>query len=139
MNGAAQFRLPLDIDHFAFAETGGCGDARGHTVTEITQVDDRDAIDLSDLSAVGIDHQHATLHRLAEMVARSTMTLDLSITRTVDIIGPDFVAPGLSGPVGGFLHKVADVTYVRGQFAGVFHLAHAELDHGGDRRPVKGR
>ena len=82
MDGAAQLRLAFDVHHLTLAQAHGGGDTRRHTEAETAQLQHREAVDLADLRAVGIDQHQTTLDALVHLVTHAVQAINLGIDRT---------------------------------------------------------
>ena len=82
----AQFHFALDVDHLALAQPRGGRDPRRPAEREVAQVDDRQAVDLADHRAAGVDQQGAALDLLQHVLPQTVGAIDLLVDRLLDVL-----------------------------------------------------
>jgi len=130
----AHRRLPFDVDDAAAAHGHLGGDARGYAERVITGVHDRQAIDLSDPAAAGVDHQNALADHLAYFFLHQIQPVTAFAERPVHMSGLHAGRFFLRGEIMGLAHQVCDIGKAGGNLvlpAGQAHTVFRNLGHGG--------
>ena len=129
MDCAAKLDFALDVDHLAFAEAGGGGDAHRLGEGEIAEIEDRQSVHLPDGRAIG-GYQHlAAQDRFLDLGAQAAGAVALGVDCALDRGGADGGAAGVACAMVGFVQQFDHALDIGGDFARVAGGARAEIEH----------
>ena len=135
-SGAAELGLALDVDDAAGPQPHARGDPARPTEGKRPELQHREAVDLADLGAVGIDQHDAAVDGLLRPVAKTVGALDLLVDGPADVLSARDLALGLARPVVGLAHDVGDAPELDRQLLAVVGQPRAFVDDAGDARRV---
>ena len=129
--GAAQLDLALDVDDLAVAQARGGGDARRLAEGEVAELEHRQAVDLADPLAVGVDQQVSAQDRLVHPLAQAVGAVDLRRRSPARRRRASTTSrAGLPRPVIGLAQQIGQAAHVGRQLLRVARpAARAVLDH----------
>ena len=84
---ARQLDLALDVDHLALAQAHAGGDAAGPAEGEVAELQHRQAVDLADGAAGGVDQHGLAQHRFLDALARPVGAEDAGVDGALDVLG----------------------------------------------------
>ena len=108
MGGTAELDLALDVDHFTAAHAHPRGNARRPAEEMAAERHDREAVDLADLGAIGIDQDDAAVNHFETALADPVGAAVARLDRGAHVFATDGCLPVFAGDVIGLAQKVFD-------------------------------
>ena len=138
VDGATELYLPFDVHDFTPAEAHRGSDPTGPPEGVITQLKDRQAVDLPHLGACRVDEDGLPVNLFLDPVLEAACSIDPVLNGLDDVVPADPLAPFLACPVVTLLEDIQDTPGTNGQLLPVFRHPGAVFDDPGHRLPLEG-
>ncbi len=138
MDGAREFDLPLDVDDFALSQPDTSRYAAGAAERKVPELIDRQAVDLADLGALGVQEDRAffdlVLHPFPIAVDPKNGCIDCFL----HVFGLNQFAACLRCPIVRLFEEIDDAAHQQRHLLRVLGRAGTLLDDPTDRFAIKG-
>src|SRR5215470_414679 len=138
MQRPPEVHLALDVGYAALAHPDTSGDARRPPECEVTELQDRQRVDLADLAALGIDENDLAADGFLRPVPHAIGALRLLIDGARDILSRGHRAARFPRPIVGLPHDVRDAADLDREPLPVAGEACALLEHAGRSAASRG-
>src|SRR6266568_1917968 len=109
MDRSRKFDFAFDVDHSVLAGIYRGGDSGRAAEGVISEADDREAVDLPDNGAGGVDHERSVLVQLLHPLFNAVDAVEAFLRGGTDIITIDDGMPCLGSPEADFTDKIGDL------------------------------
>src|SRR5262245_13366908 len=139
MDRAAQAGFPFDVDNAGLTHCHTSRDSRWPTEAVLSDLQDCQPINLSDLATVNIDQNRPLGDEVAEFFLDAISTKDPLVERFLDLPGRDQMPVILARPIRRFPDEIGDFCGRGRYLLPIPGLPRAKCDQSFDRRAIEVR